>query len=209
MPQYTSSNPQPASLSKQISSKPTRELQYVKRSAFMKEVITQNLWTFELGTQEKINAPFFTFLSFQQRNRQNFQNLNNETSYRPPVTSAQCLIGTEKYPVSAMLLNYDDDDHSLGYGQFKEAFRFFTKHDMLQPYISDNEFRSSINGKNVGYNLYVVDMHYQKNLESARPIKVEIKISGNIPAVFYGYALVLTNKLFSISSDGQRHFDFI
>ena len=175
----------------------------------MKEVITQNLWTFEMGAQESKNVPFFTFISFQQKGRQNSQKLNIDTSYRPPVTSAQSIIGTEKYPVSAMLLNYDDDDYSQGYGQIKEAFRFFTKHDMLQRYKSDNDFRSSNNGKYVGYNLSVFDMHYQKNLESARPIKVEFKNSGNIPAVFYGCALGLTNKLFSISSDGQCHFDFI
>ena len=34
-----------------------------------------------------------------------------------PITSAQCVIGTEKYPDSAILLNYDDDDYSQGYGQ--------------------------------------------------------------------------------------------
>ena len=32
-------------------------LRYIERSVFMKEVKTQNLWTFELGTQEGINVP--------------------------------------------------------------------------------------------------------------------------------------------------------
>ena len=32
-------------------------LHYPKRSVFMKEVKTQNLWTFELGTQECVNVP--------------------------------------------------------------------------------------------------------------------------------------------------------
>ena len=50
---------------------------------------------------------------------------------------------------------------------------------------------------------------YQKNLESAQRIKAEFKFSENIPAGIYGYALVLTNKLDSIRSDGQRHFDLI
>ena len=46
-------------------------------------------------------------------------------------------------------------------------------------------------------------MGFQKNLESAQSIEVEFKLSENIPAGIYGYALVLTNKLISISSDVQ------
>ena len=67
--------------------------------------------------------------------------------------------------------------------------------------------RSSNNDNNIGYNIYVFDIRYQKNFESAQPIKVEFKFDGVVPAGTYGYALVLTNKLISISSDGQRMFD--
>ena len=43
----------------------------------------------------------------------------------------------------------------------------------------------------------------QKN-QSGQSVKVEFKLDKNVPAVVYGYALVLTNRLVSISSDGQR-----
>ena len=36
------------------------------------------------------------FSCFSTRDRQDSQNLNNYTFYRPSVTSAQCIIGTEK-----------------------------------------------------------------------------------------------------------------
>ena len=52
-------------------------------------------------------------------------------------------------------------------------------------------------------------MRYQKNFESAQPIKVEFNFSENIDPVKYGYALVLTIKLFRKSSDRQRHTDLI
>ena len=133
--------------------------------------------------------------------------MNNDTFYRPLVTSTQCIIGTEKYPDSGILLNYNDDDYSQGYGQIKEAFRALTKDNLLQPYISENDFRSSNDGNNIGYNIYAFDIRNQKNFESCQPIKVEFKFAGVIPAGIYGYALVLTNKLISISSDGQRMFD--
>ena len=105
------------------------------------------------------------------------------------------------------MLNYDDDDYCQGYGQIKEAFRAFTKDDILNPYITDHDFRSSNEGDNIVYILYVFDIRYQKNLESAQPIKVEFKFSATIPARIYGYALISTNKLVSICSDVQRHLD--
>ena len=182
-------------------------LQYPERSVFMKEVNAQNLWVFELGTQECINVPIWIFVAFQQNDRQNDQNLNNDTFYRPLATSAQCIIGTEKYPDSGILLNYNDDDYSQGYGLIKEAFKALTKDDLLQPYIAEHDFRSSNDGNNTGYNIYAFDIRYQKNFEISQPIKIEFKFDGVVPAGIYGYALVLTNKLISISSDGQRMFD--
>ena len=192
---------------KQIIDKIPTELRYVERSAFMKEVNPQNLCNFELGTLEGINVPIWIIVGFQQSDRQRDQNLNNDTLYRPPVTSAQCIIGTEKYPDSAILINYNDDDYSQGYGLKKQAFKDLTKDDIVEPHISDSDFRSSNDGHNIGYNLYVFDIRYQKTFEGDQPITVEFKFDGGVPAGIYGYALVSTNKLISISSDGQRHFD--
>ena len=70
---------------------------------------------FELGTQEGINVRIWIIAGFQQRERQDPQNLNSDTFYRTTVTSAQCVISTEKYPDSGILLNYDNDDYSQGY----------------------------------------------------------------------------------------------
>ena len=209
VPHYTPSAQQQSLLSKQILNKTPTQIQYPERSVFMKEVNTQNVWIFELGTQEGINIPTWIFVGFQQNDRQHDQILNNDTFVRLPVISAQVVIGTERYPDSGILLNYDDDDYSQGYGQIKEAFRALTKDDILQPYITENDFRSSNNGNDIGYNIYVFDIRYQKNFENAQPIKVEFKFSENIDAGVNGDALVLTNRLLSITSDGQRMFDLI
>ena len=99
----------------------------------MQEVKTQKLCTFLLGTQEGLNVLIWIFVVFQQNDRQHNENLNNDTFYRKPVTSAQCIIGTDKTPDSGILLNYNDDDYSQGYGQIEEAFRALTKDDILQP----------------------------------------------------------------------------
>ena len=158
VPHYTPSIQQQNILSKQILNKTPTQIQYPERSVFMKEVNTQNFWSFELGSQEGINIPIWIFVGFQQNDRQHDQNLNNYTFVRLPVISAQVIIGTERYPDSAILLNYDDDDYSQGYGQIKEAFRALTKDDILKPYISEDDFRSSNEGNKIGYNIYAFDI---------------------------------------------------
>ena len=107
------------------------------------------------------------------------------------------------------MLNYDDHGYSQVYGQIEEIFRALRKDDIVQPYISDNDVRSSNNANDFGYKLYVSDIRYKKQLASAQPINVYFNFSENLPAGFFNYALVLTNKFVSISSDGQRHFDLI
>ena len=186
VPHYTPSMQQQAILSKQILNKSPTEIEHPERSVFMKEVNTQNFWTFELGTQEGINFPIWIFVGFQQNDRQHDQNLNNDTFVRLPVISAQVVIGTERYPDSGNLLNYDDDDDSQGFGQIKEAFKALTKDDILKPYVTKDDFRSSNEGNNFGYNIYVFDIRYQKNFENAQPVKVEFKFSENIAAGMYG-----------------------
>ena len=179
-------------------------LHYPERSVFMKEVNNQNIWTFELGTQEGINVPIWIFVAFRQNVR---QDLNNDTFHRPLVTSAQFIIGTENYPDIGLLLNYNDDGYSQGYGQIKEAFKALTKDNILQPFILEQDFRSSKDDNDLGYNIYAFDVRYQKKFASFQPINVELKFDGVVPGGIYGCALVLTNRLISISSDGQRMFD--
>ena len=173
VPHYTPSIQQQSIISKQVLNKTPTQIQYPERSVFRKEVNTQNFWTFELGTQEGINIPIRIFVAFQQNDRQHDQNLNNDTFVRLPVISAQLVIGTERYPDSFILLNYEDDDYSQGYGQINEAFKALTKDDILQPYISDHDFKSSNDGNDIGYNIYAFDIRYQKNFENSQPVKNE------------------------------------
>ena len=89
-----------------------------------------------------MNVPIWIIIGFQQRDRQDFQYLNIDTFCRLPVVIAQCTIGTEKYPDAGIFINYDDDDYSQGYHQIKRVFKALTKDDILQPYISNDDFRA-------------------------------------------------------------------
>ena len=97
VPHYTASFKEQGILMEEITDKIPTELRYVERSVFMKEVNTQNLWSFELGTQEGVKVPIWIIVCFQQSDRQNDQKLKIDTFYRFLVTSVQCIIGTEKY----------------------------------------------------------------------------------------------------------------
>ena len=72
----------------QIVKKMPTEFWYIERSVFMKEVGTQKLWTFELGTQEGTNVPIWIIVVFQQSDRQHDQNFKNDTFYRLLLVSA-------------------------------------------------------------------------------------------------------------------------
>ena len=161
IPNYVPSLEEYNKLMNQIAKKTPTNLHYPEKSVFLKEVNTQNIWVFELGV-ERDNFPIWIYVVFQQHDRQHDQNLNNETFYRMPLSSAQCIIGTEKHPDSSILLIYDDDDYSQRYGQIKEAFRALTKDDVLQPYVSEDNFRSSNDGDTIGYNIHSFDIRYQK-----------------------------------------------
>ena len=136
VPHYTPSLAQLATIFELIQSKTLTEVQYPGSSVFMKEKNTQNFWSFRLSTQEGINIPIWISAVFRQSDREPEQNLNDDTFCRLPVTSAQCIIGTERYPDSAIVLNYDDDDYSQGNDQTKKAFRDLTKNNILQRCIS-------------------------------------------------------------------------
>ena len=207
VPHYTPSLEEYNNLMNQIKNKTPTNLHYRGRSVFMKEVNTQKLRTFELGFQGRSNVPIWIIVGFQQYDRQHDQNLNNDTFVRLPIVSGQVIFGTENYPDSAISLNYNDDDYSPGYAQIKETFKALAKDNILQPYISENNFRLSNDDNDVGFIIYAFDIRYQEKLQSSQPIEVEFIFDGVIPGGIYGYALVSTNRIITISSDGQRMFD--
>ena len=79
-----------------------------------------------------MNVPIWTIIGFQQRDIQESKTLNSDTSCRLPVTNAQCIIATDKYPAAGFSINYDDDDKSQGYERIKQAFRALTENDIFQ-----------------------------------------------------------------------------
>ena len=92
----------------------------------------------------------------------------------------------------------------------KEDFRSLTKDDILQLYLSNQDWKSSNAGvDDVGCYLYVFGMRYRTNFTVAQPVKIKFNIDEVVLADFNGYALILTNKQLSVTSDEQKYFEII
>ena len=118
--------------------------------------------------------------------RQDSQNLYHQSFFKLHVFSAQCIFGMEKYPDVGIILNYDDDYYSQGFLQNIVSSRALTKDDILQLYISDDDFRSSNAGVEIGLIFYVSDIQYQQNFTASQPIKVEFKFDGFVLMIQMG-----------------------
>ena len=146
-----------------------------------------------------------------QRDQFNQQHQNNGTFYRPSVVKAQCVFGSEKFPDAGINYNYAFDKYSEAYGEIVSWFRHLAEDKISRPHNTQKDFITSniYPDGNRGYNIYVFDFRQHQDYNSAQPIKVGFDFRPTVSAAtnLVGYALLLTNKLVSVSSDGQRQFD--
>ena len=142
-------------------------------------------------------------VGFQARNKSDSQTHDNATFDRLSVSNAVCKIGSEKYPDDGIECDYDRDKYDQAYSEIENFYHLKSETNLLNPFIDLHKFRTN-------YNFYVFDLSKQKDQISSQPIKLENKFNAAFGVADYiAYALVLTPKLISISSDGQRHFDLI
>ena len=92
-----------------IPSKTATELTYFKRPSFMKDVTTENNWTFERGVGDGSDVPIHVIIGFMQSYQFNQQHQKNDTFYRPSVVNAQSIIGNGKFPDAGKNCNYAID----------------------------------------------------------------------------------------------------
>ena len=123
------------------------------------------------------------------------------------------LLAVKKLPDAGIYCTYAIDKYSKAYGEIVSWFRLLANDNILQPYLTQKNFIASTNylDDNAGFNIYVFDIRHYQDYSSAQPTKVGFDSRPAIPAGnnLIGYALLLTNKLVSLSSDGQKQFDMI
>ena len=187
----------------QILNKDPSELFYTERTVFRKDVNTNNYWTFELGNSNNGSCPIFVNVGFQARNKIDSQTHDNATFDKIPISNAVCKKGSEKYPDDGIECDYDRDIYDQAYSEIENFYHLKSETNLLNPFIDLHKFRTN-------YTYYVFDLSKQKDQIASQPIRLDFKFSAAIDvAVYIAYALVLTPKLISIRSDGQRHFDLL
>ena len=186
----------------QILDKDPTEIFYTERTVFRKDVNTNKSWTFELGNSGE-STPTYVVVGFQARNKIDSETHDNAIFDRLPVSNAVCKIGSEKYPDDGIECDYFRDKYDQAYSEIEIFYQLKSETNLLNPFIDLHKFRTN-------YNFYVFDLSEQKDQIASQPIRLEFKFSAAIDVADYiAFALVLTPKLISISSDGQRHFDLI
>ena len=148
-----------------------------------------------------------------QRDQFNQQHHNNDTFCRPSVVNAQCIVGSEKFPNAGVICSFAIEKHSQAKAQNVSCFRLLAKVIFLKTFITQKEFITSSGypDGSPAYNLYVFDIRHHQDYSSARPINVRFDFRPAVPAAtnLIGYVLLLTNKLVSVSIDGQRQWNLI
>ena len=118
------------------------------------------------------------------------------------VHECYCKIGSEFYPKDRMNINYGNNNYNEA---FKEIVSFNKDNNGLphniKPYINHRTFKSS-------YGIYVFDTRYQSDHIGPQPIHINFKSSAAIADIIC-HALVLTRKVISVNSDGNKMVDII
>ena len=70
----------------------------------MKDVTTENQWTFEFALRDLFDVAIHVIVRFMQRAQFNQQHQSTDTFYRPYVVMAQCVIGSDKYTEAGKFL---------------------------------------------------------------------------------------------------------
>ena len=173
----------------------------MKERHFYKNVPNATNFLFDLGIESGMERPQYIIVGFEHNNV-NEQTNDASTFDIMKVTESYCKIGSEFYPEDRMNTNYGTNNYNEA---FKEIASFNKDYiglpHNIKPYINHRTFKSS-------YRIYVFDTRYQSDHIGTQPIKLNFKFSAAVADVIC-HALVLTRKVISVNSDGNKMVDII
>ena len=186
---------------KGLSKKNNVDLSYYERKTFYKNVPNATNFLFDLGMESGMERPQYIIVGFENNNV-NEQTHDASTFDVMSVTECYCKIGSEFYPDDRMNINYGTNNYNEA---FKEIVSFNKDYNGLphniKPYINHRTFKSN-------YRIYVFDTRYQRDHIGQQPIQLNFKFSAAVADVIC-HALVLTRKVISVNSDGNKMVDII
>ena len=198
VPSIDPSNDNRIIVQKGLSKKNKVDFSYYERKTFHKNVPNATNFLFDLGMESGMERPQYIIVGFVENNNVNEQTLDASTFHIMNVTECYCKIGSEFYLEHRMNINCGTNNYNEA---FKEIVNFNKDYNGLphniKPYINHRTFESS-------YRIYVFDTRYQSDHIGPQPIQLNFKFS---VAVVICHALVLTRKVISVKSDGNKVVD--
>ena len=201
VPSIDPSNDNRIIVQKGLSKKNNVDFSYYERKTFYKNVPNATNFLFDLGMESGMKTPQYIIVGFEN-NIVNEQTHDASTFDVMNVTECYCKIGSEFYPEDRMNINYGTNNYNEA---FKEIVSFNKDYNGLphniKPYINHRTFKSI-------YRIYVFDTRYQSDHIGPQPIQLNFKFSAAVADVIC-HALVLTRKVISVNSDGNKMVDII
>ena len=186
---------------KGLSKKNNVDFSYYERKTFYKNETNATNLLFDLGMESGMERPQYIIVGFENNNV-NEQTHDASTFDVMNVTECYCKIGSEFYPEDRMNINYRTNNYNEA---FKEIVSFNKDYNGLphniKPYINHRIFKSS-------YRIYVFDTRYHSDHIGPQPIQLNFKFSAAVVDVIC-HAFVLTRKVISVNSDGNKMVDII
>ena len=195
------SNDNKITVQKGLNKKNNVDSSYYERKTFYKNVPNATNFLSDLGMESGMERPQYIIVGFENNNV-NEQTHDASTFDVMNVTECYCKIGSEFYPEDRMNINYGTNNYNE---VFKEIVSFNKDYNGLphniKPYINHRTFKSN-------YRIYVFDTRYQRDHTGPQPIQLNFKFSAAVEDVIC-HALVLTRKVISVNSDGNKMVDII
>ena len=184
---------------KGLSKKNNLDFSYYERKTYYKNVPNATNFLFDLGMESGMERPQYLIVAFENYNV-NEQTHDASTFDVMNVTECYCKICREFYPEDRMNIDYGTNNYNEA---FKEIVSFNKDYNGLphniKPYINHRTFKSN-------YRIHVFDTRYQRDHIGPQPIQLNFKLSAAVADVIC-HALVLTGKVISVNSDGNKMVD--
>ena len=189
-------------MQKGLSKKNNADFSYYERKTFYKNVPNATNFLFDLGMESGMEKPQYIIVGFEINNV--YEQTHDASTFDiMNVTESYCkIVGSEFYPEDRMSINYGTNNYNEA---FKEIVSFNKDYNGLphniKPYKNHRTFKSS-------YRIYVFDTRYQSDHIGPQSIQLKFKFSAAVADVIC-HALVLTRKVISVNSDGNKMVDII
>ena len=201
VPSIDPSNDNRIIVQKGLNKKNNVDVSYYERKTFYQNVPNATNFLFDLGMESGMERPQYITVGFENNNV-NEQTHDASTFDVMNVTECYCKIGSEFYPEDRMNINYGTNNYNEAY---KEIVSFNKDYNGLplniKPYNNHRTFKSN-------YRIYVFDTRYQRDPIGPQPIQLNFKFSAAVADVIC-HAFLLTRKVISVNSDGNKMVDII